>query len=316
MQGFRTSVSLDSPLTHRSLSTAPHSRVNSSSRSSKDLLIVDPDRSGASSSFKLDSQELIEQVYNDNRVLRKRVTELEQSREELEASYQRTIVQLKRNLEAKVTALERSVIDKNEIIRGLKGRVVRLQASHSSSLGRNSINMFKVEGLLENMREKIDSLTTSTKENFSFIREQLDLIDGNETEVRERDYEQSSIQEEAVIKPVRATHSLKRPPTIVSINLSKLESSLESIETNKFSSIQIDESGLELEDSIATPDLRKELRKQKSVIQKHEAFIKQLKSTLEALLGERLGSKKHSPEWRQELMELRTLLKFDESLRS
>lgn len=195
MHGLRTRVSLDSPLTHRSISTAPHSRVNSNSRSSKDLQI-DPDRSSASSSFKLDSQELLEQAYADNRQLRRRVGELEQSQNQVEANYKRAILKMKNGLETKIDTLERCVIDKNETIRSLKTRIVRLQASFCSEGGPKRFNAHKVESLLGGMKEKLESLTFATKENFCFIREQLELIDGVEPEAIETDCEPSSIQGE------------------------------------------------------------------------------------------------------------------------
>jgi hypothetical protein len=219
------------------------------------------------------------------------------------------LTQLRKSFEAKLIALERSLNEKDEVIRGLKVRVVRLQASHSSNPGPKSINLTKVEKLLGGMKDKIESLALATRENFSSVREQLDLIDG----VEQADYEPSSIQEEAVVKPVRATHSVKRPPRqAVTINLAQLESSLGNIETNRFSTIYPEGSVLELNDSMGNSDLRLELQKQSSLIKKHEGFINQLKSTLETLLGERLGPKKH--QGRDELRELRNLLKFDESM--
>lgn len=104
-----------------------------------------------------------------------------------------------------------------------------------------------------------------------------------------------------------------RSPPPAAASLAKIDSSIESIESSKFSSI--DEQDSLGEASVATHDLRREVKRQCNIIKKHEAFIKQLKRTLEALLGERLGkgSNRQTPEWRQDLMDLRTLLKFDES---
>lgn len=110
-----------------------------------------------------------------------------------------------------------------------------------------------------------------------------------------------------------------RGPAVVSINLADLEASLErDIEISRFSTIPMDEDelGLSLSHSAANKDIHRTLKQQNTVILKHEAFIKQLKGTLESLLGERIDSKKNTPEWRQELQELRVLLRFDESVMS
>jgi hypothetical protein len=263
--------------------------------------------------FKLNTQELLEQVYSDNRHLRKRLTELEQGQEEIETTYSDSLAQLRRTFEAKVAALERTIKEKDETVKGLKTRVVMLQASYSSYARQKGPELPQVEGLIASINDKIESLKEATRENFSLVREQLDLIDGAEREPREVDYEPSSIQEEAPVEPVRSTHPLRRSPQVVSINLAQLESSIESSKTSQFSTIYSQESSLNA--SVATPDLRRKLRSQRALIQKHEAFINQLKGTLETLLGERLGSKKQSNKSKLDLMELRSLLRLEESLR-
>jgi hypothetical protein len=250
--------------------------------------------------FKLNTQELLEQVYTDNRHLRKRVTELEEGREEIETTYNDSIAQLRKTFEAKVEALEQTIKEKDEAVRGLKTRVVMLQASSYPS--QEGPELPKVEGLIASINCKIESLKEATRENFSLVREQLDLIDGTEREPREMDYEPSSIQEEATVEPVRLTHPLRRSPQEVPINLAQLESSIQSSKTSQFSTIYSQDS--DLSDSVATPDLRRKLRSQRALIQKHEAFINQLKSTLEALLGERVGSKKSSDESKLEYVEV------------
>lgn len=151
------------------------------------------DRSVASSGSKLDHQDFVKQVFNENTQLRRRVAELEHERDESVTAYQRAVTQLKRTLEAKVATLERAVYDKNEVIRGLKARVVSLQASQGSSVLQRPFNTAKVECLLGQMGKRLKSLGELTRENYSFIREQLDLIDENQI-IKEDDFEPSSIQ--------------------------------------------------------------------------------------------------------------------------
>jgi cyanate lyase len=286
MERLRPAVTPDSPPKH--IARATHSRVSSSSLTAADP--QDADFSDALRALRQDRQDLAEKVFSDNAKLRRRFTELEETREETETSYQLSLAQIKKAYEDKLAEIEHSLAEKDDTIKGLKARMARLQASLTSSVVLEPQTVNRVEKLLGKIGHKLEALTLVSRENFGFMREQLDLIDRAES----KDYEPSSIQTESVVRPAKASDYYKKTHRKATIDLIPLESSLKST----LPCLKLDES----------TDLYKEVKRQRAQIKEHEAFINQFKGTLEALLEDRPNSEAQSPEWRHNLMKLRSVL--------
>ncbi|CAG9334235.1 unnamed protein product [Blepharisma stoltei] len=277
-------------------------------------------------------KETIDQLCRDNKILLQKICDLEKSKDTLEIDHQKEISQIEKNSKAKIESLEALLKEKEaqseEYYKQMKiyeKETIKLRDEMSmlkdQTLNLSSKKFNKVQMYDNKMKKQFENLIKITDENAeiqSGIEAELLTLDHDESLMRSTlIYEDtpniSAIQEEGIIQSLGQTCS-DTALMPISLNIGtrrNINNTRASVST--FGSIQddIDIYSLILPGNTIQQDelsLIKRLRKKEDEIVQHKDFIRQLKSSLEAILAEHSKSKKENEINKQEIKELREKL--------